>query len=91
MRRLQIALRSHETMKIAPGRASLPACSGGGKRIDRNHTFPESSRLSLSIIACVRAHPDPITLRASDGSGACDCTLEAMRTQGIHGDNVSRE
>jgi hypothetical protein len=78
-------------MKIALGTHRFQRAVVGERRIDRNHTFPESSHLSLAIIACVHAHSAPITLRASDGSGAYDCTLEAMRTQGFYGDNVSRE
>src|SRR2546422_1345204 len=75
-------------MKIAPGYASLPACRRGERRIDRNHTSLMPHCLCRAIIACARAHPAPSALRASDGSSAHDCMLEAMRTQGLLGGSM---
>src|SRR5215475_15344080 len=45
-----------EFVIIAPGDASLPACSGGGRRIDRNQTPQKSPCLRLVIIARHHTH-----------------------------------
>ncbi len=68
-------------MKNAPGYASLPARSLGERRIDRKQALPMSPPLRWAIVVCNRAHPAPSALRASNGSGARDCALEATRTQ----------
>jgi hypothetical protein len=70
-------LRRPETMRIPPGYASLPACSSGERRIDRNQRPPASLRRRRVVIACNHAR------RASDVFSAHACTLEAMRTQGV--------
>src|SRR5438093_1446911 len=74
---------SDHQMKIAPGYASLPARSGGERRIDQNQTHPKSCRSRRVIITCNPAHPVPSALRTSNASSVHACTPEAMRTQGF--------
>jgi hypothetical protein len=64
-------LRRPETMKTRPGYASLPACSLGGRPIDQNRTPPNWRR-------CLpKTGSYKFAFRR-------DCTLEAMRTQGLY-------
>src|SRR5262249_17125034 len=70
-------------MEIAPGQASLPACSLAERLIGRNQTPPKSPRSRRAIIACARAHQAPSALRAYNESSAHDCALEAARAQDV--------